>query len=119
MLEGNGNFTVKEIVLETQKEVRELDAKLDVFIRVHEQRHIAEQESAYIARSDPVASAAGRKLLSDISNVAETGRNTRTLVIHHDVLIQRLIGATTLASFLGVGTLFLLILRIAGFIPSS
>lgn len=112
---GDG-FTVKEIVVEIQREVRALDAKLEAYIGVHQGQHVSEQTLASTARADPRQTPAGLKILDDIHSVAEFGRDTRALVDRHDILIQRLIGAATLASFLGLGGVVLVVLQIAGWL---
>lgn len=115
MSEGNG-FTVKEIVLQTQKEVEDLAGEVKTFITLHEARHLIEQEKAAQARADPKATPAGQKILDDLQGVADSGRRTRDLVQHHDVLIQRLIGAMTLGMFLVGGGLGIVILQNLGII---
>lgn len=86
-------FTVKDIVLETQKAVHELAGKVDTYVAAHEVRHAAEQDRIAVAHAEPAATAAGRSVVSDLDAVAAAGRDTRTVVDRHDVLIQRLIGA--------------------------
>lgn len=108
---GNG-FTVKEVVLNIERDVRALSAKFDAYIGVHQGQHIAEQAADASVRAQPKASAAGQALLDDIQAVADAHRDTRTIVDHHDVLIQRLIGATTLASLLGLGGVGFMVVRI-------
>ena len=105
-------FTVKEVVLAIERDVRALSAKFDAYIGVHQNQHLLEQTADSIVRSQPKASAAGQALLEDIQSIGDAHRDTRRIVDRHDVLIQRLIGATTLASFLGLGSVGVIILRI-------
>ena len=100
---ASDGFTVKEIVVQIEKDVRSLDAKLDAYIGVHQGQHVAEGALSSTARADPKQTAAGLKLLDDIRAVGDAGRDTRAIVDRHEVAIQRLYGATTLASALGLG----------------
>ena len=103
MHRASDGFTVKEIVVQIEKDVRSLDAKLDAYIGVHQGQHVAEQTISSTARADPRQSAAGLKILDDLGKVADAGRETRVIVDRHEVAIQRLYGATTLAGALGLG----------------
>ena len=123
MSNGEG-FTVKEIVLQTQGDVKKLDSdiekldhKLDLYIELHEKRHSDEMDRSNLARSSPKATPAGQALYDDLTAIAEHGRETRQIVNHHDKVLQRLIGAFTLASFLGLGGIALIILQLVGVIP--
>jgi hypothetical protein len=107
---SNDRFTVKEIILEIQRDVLSLTGKIDGHIASHS----AEQAIAITARSDPRATPAGLRLLSDLHDVAEAGRTTRGIVDRHEVLLQRVIGAGALFSILGgIGGIFA-ILRLGG-----
>ena len=108
MLETNSiGLTVKELILR-------LEGTLNGFITAHEIRHQSELQSDLAARGDPQMSAAGRALDTRISNLATDVDNLAKMVRLHERTIQRVIGALALVTTLGIGTLGLLILRIAG-----
>ena len=109
---ASDGFTVKEIVVQIEKDVRSLDAKLDAYIGIHQGQHVAEGTVSSTARADPRQSAAGLKLLDDIHGVAVSGRETRIIVDRHEAAIQRLYGATFLASSLGLGGVAWMIYRV-------
>lgn len=92
--------TIKELVIE-------IDAKLDKFIDEHERAHRDESAESVRARSSAEASPAGRAIVGALATLTNT-------VTGHERAIQRLYGAVGLASFLGVGALTLVFLRIAG-----
>lgn len=104
-------MTVKELILR-------LDGKLDAFIGAHETRHSADQQADAAARGDADGSPAGRELGRRISELGGDVDSLAAMVRSHDRTIQRVIGALTLVTVLGVGTLALLIARIAGLIPT-
>ena len=95
-------FTVKEIILSVQHDVKEIDGKLDDFLDTHQKQHVMERDAFAAVRA------------AEHSQITGQITDTRKIVDRHDVLIQRLIGATSLASFLGLGALFLWVLRVTG-----
>jgi hypothetical protein len=108
---GHGEgFTIKELLLQVQGELRGLDGKLDGFIAAHASQHTSEVTAAIEARSDPRASPAGRALKHDIDNIAG-------MVRAHDRALQRVYGALTLVSFLGGAAFVATLLRLAGLTP--
>jgi len=106
-LESSG-LTVKELILR-------LEGKLDAFITAHEIRHSSEATADQLSRGDPQASAAGRALLSRLDDLGKDVDALATMVRAHERSLQRLIGASVLLTTLGIGTLGLLVARIAGF----
>ncbi len=94
------SFSVKEIVLDVQSDVKTLSGKFDAYLALHDNRHMMELQTIATANADASATASGRSLLSDINELGASGRETRRIVDRHDVLIQRLIGAAGLISFL-------------------
>ena len=109
-MSGDG-FTVKEVVVSIERDVLALTGKLDAYIAIHQSQHVAETMADAAARSSPKGSAAGQALLDDIEAIAGDGREIRAIVMVHERTIQRLFGATALASFLGLGAVVLVILR--------
>jgi hypothetical protein len=109
---GNG-FTIKEVVLNIERDVLSLTGKLDGYIAIHQGQHVAEQSLSAQVRAQPKASPAGQSLLDDIQAVADAHRETRDIVMVHERTIQRLFGATALASALGLGTIVFMIFRTA------
>lgn len=108
MLEVNSTgLTVKELILR-------LEGKVDAFIVAHENRHQVESQSDLAARGDPQMSAAGRALDTRISDLTKDVDALGTMVRIHERTLQRVIGALALVTTLGIGTLGLLVLRIAG-----
>jgi len=103
-------LTVKELVLR-------VEGKIDGYIAAHEARHGGEAAESLAARSDASASAAGRELQRAITEVATDVLAVTATVSSHDRTIQRLTGALALLTTLGIGTLGLVILRIAGITP--
>lgn len=106
---GNG-LTVKELLLR-------VEGKLDSFMVVHEQRHSSEAAADQAARGDPQSSAAGRALSRALSELKNEVSELTKIVASHDRTLQRLIGASALLAALGLGTLGLLVARLAGLIP--
>jgi hypothetical protein len=105
--DSNGGMTVKELILR-------LEGKLDAFILSHEIRHAADVQADQLARGDADGSPAGRALNRAIAQVADDVEMLATTVASHDRTLQRVIGALTLVTTLGIGTLGLLVLRLAG-----
>lgn len=110
MPDSDGGLTVKELVLR-------LEGKIDAFITAHMARHQLESDAADRARNDPQATAAGRALDQRISDLSKDVDSLASMVRSHDRTLQRLIGASALLTTLGIGTLGLVIARIAGFAP--
>jgi hypothetical protein len=109
MPDSNGGLTVKELILR-------LEGKLDAFILSHENRHAIEGQADQAARGDAAASPAGRALNRAIADVASDVATLAATVSSHDRTLQRVIGALALVTTLGIGTLGLVILRLAGLI---
>ena len=103
----NIGLTVKELLLR-------LDGKLDAFIAAHEVRHGVETAASLLARGDADASPAGRSLTRRISEVSDDVNALAVLVRAHEAALQRLTGALALLTMLGLGTLTLVFLRMAG-----
>jgi len=110
MPDPDGGLTVKELVLR-------LEGKIDAFITAHMARHQLESDASDRARSDPQVSAAGRALDQRISEVSKDVDSLASMVRIHERTLQRLTGASVLLTTLGIGTLGLLIARIAGVVP--
>lgn len=106
---GDG-FTVKELLLQVQGELRTMDGKFDGFIAAHAAQHGTDSLVAAEARADPAASAAGRALKHDIDGIA-------AIVRTHERAIQRVYGALALVTFLGGAAFIGVVLRVAGVTP--
>jgi len=107
--DDSGGLTVKELILR-------LEGKLDAFILSHEFRHTSEAQADQQARGDAEGSPAGRALNRAIADIAGDVKTLATTVASHDRTLQRVIGALALVTTLGIGTLGLLVLRIAGLV---
>jgi len=94
--ESNGaGLTVKELVLR-------LDGKIDAYITAHEHRHDQLLPGSLITNQH-------NDLAGDMKDLA-------SMVGSHERTIQRMIGGMVLISALGLGTLLLVIGRIAGLV---
>lgn len=109
-------FTVKEMLVSLDRDLLALAGELRGYIAIHQNQHIGEQNASNVARSDPDATAAGQSLRRDVGRVVDAGRDTRTIVDRHDILIQRITGAVALASFMGLSGVVIGILMIAGWV---
>ena len=103
-------LTIKELILR-------IEGKLDAFILSHEQRHALEATADQAARGDAANSPAGRAISARITEISEDVKTLSITVDSHERTLQRVVGALSLVSLLGVGTLGLVVLRIAGIVP--
>jgi hypothetical protein len=113
--EEGHSFTIKEVVLQTQKELRELSQSLQIYINQHDQRHVNELIADTRSRDELAIEVYG-DIQKELAGWIALSKENRVIIDRHDDLIQRLIGAVALASFLGLGGLVLVVLRIMGVI---
>ena len=103
-------LTIKELLLR-------LDAKLDTYIAAHENRHAAELMADFQARSDPSQSPAGRAIMQRVGDVENDVAGLGGRLNMQERAVERFRGALALVSIIGFGTIFLVVLRIAGLVP--
>ena len=106
----DGGLSLRDLVLR-------LDGRIEGYIISHEARHSAESAADMAARGDPSQSAAGRAIMNSIQGVADDVAQLAGTVRSHERTLQRMTGAMTLLTALGIGTVGLVALRIAGIVP--
>ena len=103
----SASYTLKEMIVR-------LEGKVDAMIEWtahHEKRHTLESIEDAQARGSLMSTPVGRELDSRLTPTEEA-------VEAHERAIQRMYGAMALLTAFGLGTLALLVLRIAGYIPN-
>ena len=123
MANGDGSYTVKELISEFREDIKgdiaELDKKvdsLDVKFDLsaaehgkehlqHERAHALEQVETVKARSDPAATPANRELSKQLTVLTE-------IVKTHENRWQRIIGVLLVLTFFGVSSLFAILILV-------
>jgi RNase P/RNase MRP subunit POP5 len=109
MTTDEAGLTVKELVLR-------LEGTVNSYIVAHDARHARSELESATARADPMATGAGRHIETQLTNFIRELADLTGVVASHERTIQRILGALTLLSILGIGTLVLLLLRISGIV---
>ena len=110
MVTDQTGLTIRDLVLR-------LDGRIEGYILSHEARHSSDTAADQAARGDASQSAAGRQIMNSIQGVADDVAQLAGTVRSHERTLQRMMGAMALLTALGIGTVGLVALRIAGVLP--